>query len=353
MITVQFKLLPTPEQELLLKRTALEYISSVNDLLDYVSGQVSMPKLSSASYNADLPSAVKNEVINTVKVIYKKFSKGKCDSLPILRKPVITWNNQNYKLSENTVEFPVSINGKNKRLMVKAVVTEYQTDKLIGKLGSLRITQKNAKWIAQVAVNTDDESKIDTNIVMGIDLGLKIPAVAVTDTGKTKFSGNGRQNKYMKRKHRSRRKKLGKAKKQKAIEALNNKEQRWMRDQDHKTSREIVNFAIANNVSVIRMEQLTNIRTTARTSRKNEKNLHTWSFYRLSQYIEYKAKMAGIGVEYVNPKYTSQICPFCGERNHAKDRKYSCSCGYHTHRDRVGAINIISAPVIVGKRRSA
>ena len=28
----------------------------------------------------------------------------------------------------------------------------------------------------------------------------------------------------------------------------------------------------------------------ARKSRKNEKGLHTWSFYRLSQFSEYKAK---------------------------------------------------------------
>ena len=48
-----------------------------------------------------------------------------------------------------------------------------------------------------------------------------------------------------------------------------------MKDQDHKISRQIVNFAIENNVSIIRLENLTNIRNTARTSRKNEKNLHT------------------------------------------------------------------------------
>jgi transposase len=73
--------------------------------------------------------------------------------------------------------------------------------------------------------------------------------------------------------------------------------------------------------------------------------LHTWSFYRLAKYIEYKAKLEGIKVEYVNPQHTSQICPCCGELNKARDRKYVCrSCGFNTHRDRLGAINIISAP---------
>ncbi|OWZ85004.1 hypothetical protein CDO51_00980 [Natranaerobius trueperi] len=44
-----------------------------------------------------------------------------------------------------------------------------------------------------------------------------------------------------------------------------------------KISRKVVDFS--------------NIRNTARTSHKNEKNLHTWSFYRLALFIEYKAKL--------------------------------------------------------------
>lgn len=72
-----------------------------------------------------------------------------------------------------------------------------------------------------------------------------------------------------------------------------------MQDQDHQVSRQLVNFAKVNSISTIRLEKLSGIRQTARTSRKNEKNLHTWSFYRLAQFIEYKAILEGIKVEYV------------------------------------------------------
>lgn len=126
-----------------------------------------------------------------------------------------------------------------------------------------------------------------------------------------------------------------------------------MKDKDNKLSREIVNFAKENNVSIIRLEKLTNIRNAAKTSRKNEKNIHTWSFYRLARFIEYKSNLEGIKVEYVNPKYTSQACPICRELNHAKDRKYSCKCGFKAHRDRVGALNIINATVLDGNSLSA
>lgn len=363
-ITTQFKLLPTLEQIGILENTMREYINTTNNVVnDYVVGGTGL-KLSSKTVNADLPSALKNQAIQDAKSIFKKYTKNlkanakkepdkqKEIKVPILKKPVAIWNNQNFAIQTGHISFPVWINGKVTRMIVETVLTEYQTNLLINKLGTLRITQKQNKYIAQIAVDVEPMQPINGQ-VMGIDLGLKIPAVAVAENGKTKFCGNGRQNKYIKRKHRATRKKLGKLKKQKAINKLNNKEQRWMRDQDHKVSRQLVNFAKKNNVSVIHLEKLSGIRQTARTSRKNEKNLHSWSFYRLAQFIEYKAFLEGIKVNYVDPKYTSQTCPACGERNKAKDRKYKCSCGFKGHRDCVGAKNIITAPVISGNSLSA
>ena len=140
-------------------------------------------------------------------------------------------------------------------------------------------------------------------------MGLKVPAVVVTSTGKTKFVGNGRQNKYIRRKYKEHRRKMGKLKKLSAIRKQENKEHRYMKDQNHKISRKIVNMAIEEQVSVIKIEKLTNIRQTTRTSRKNAKNLHNWSFYQLQMFIAYKAALAGIKVIEVNPAYTSQTCP--------------------------------------------
>ena len=106
-------------------------------------------------------------------------------------------------------------------------------------------------------------------------------------------------------------------------------------------------------LSVIKLERLQNIRSTTRTSRKNNHSLHTWSFYRLATFIEYKAKLAGIKVEYVDPAYTSQICPICGSVHHANDRNYTCRCGFHTHRDLLGAINICNSTEYIGNRYTA
>ncbi len=358
-ITVKIKLQPTKEQSKQLRITTAEYIGLVNQVVsDYVAADQSL-KYTSKDVATNLPSAVKNQAIRDAKSVFVKYKKAvrvnaglkpedqKEVKVPFLKKPVAIWNNQNYSLKDNILSFPVIIAGKSKRIEVEAVLTEYQQMRLTGKFGSLRITQKSGKYIAQIAVDTLAQ-KTEADKVMGVDLGLKIPAVSVVEGGKTSFFGNGRQNKFIKRKHRSVRSRLGKLKKLAAIRKRHDKEQRWMKDQDHKISRQIVNFAKEYNVVIIRLEQLSGIRQTARTSRKNEKNLHSWSFYRLAQYIEYKAFLLGIKVEYVNPKYTSQKCPICGELNKANDRKYKCSCGYKTHRDRLGAINIISATVADG-----
>ena len=363
-ITVKVKLEPKKEQLDHILGATKEYIRLVNQIVsDSVLADKPL-KLTSKDVVADLPSAVKNQAIRDAKSVFARYKKSlhanaklepekqKEVKVPVLKKLVAIWNNQNYSLKDNILSFPVWIDSKSKCLGIKVILNDYQQERLTGKLGSLRITQKAGKYIAQIAVDVSQEHK-QTGAVMGVDLGLKIPAVAVVKGGKTKFLGNGRQNKFVKRKYRSTRRKLGKLKKLSAIRKRHDKEQRWMKDQDHKISRQIVNFAKENNVATIRLEKLSGIRQTARTSRKNAKNLHSWSFYRLAHFIEYKARLSGISTEYVDPKHTSQKCPLCQQLNKANDRKYTCRCGFNSHRDRVGAMNIISATVADGKSLSA
>lgn len=335
-----------PDNPNILRRLSQEYISTINQLTEHAIQQKSFPKITTKDIKTILPSAICNQAIRDARSVFAKYKKTGKRS--ILKKPVYYINNQNYTILNNAIAFPIVVEGKVKKTYFHAIPTERDMELIKkSKLGLMRIVEKSGKWYAQVSVQIPEEKSTGENI-MGIDLGLKNPAVAVTSTGKTRFFGNGRQIKYIRRKYQSRRKKLGKLKKLHAIKKLGNKESRWMTDQNHKISRQIVNFAIQENVSVIKLESLANICQTTRKSRKNAKNLHNWSFYQLQKFIEYKANLAGIKVVYVNPAYTSQTCPCCGTRNHANDRKYECQCGFKAHRDRVGAINIMNQPVADG-----
>lgn len=340
-----------PNHPAVLRQLGKEYVRVVNQLSEQAEQLGVFPKVTTKDVESNLPSAVCNQAIRDAKGVYRKSKK--LGTRPILKKPVYFINNQNYSISENTVAFPIIVDGKTKKTTFRATPTNRDMELLSkAKLGLMRIVEKSGKWYAQISLEVPT---IESNgeYMMGIDLGLKVPAVAVTSTGKTRFFGNGRQNKYIRRKYQQRRSKLGKLKKLSAIRKLGNKEQRWIKDQNHKMSRQIVNTAMQEGVSIIKLERLENIRKTARTSRKNAKNLHSWTFYQLQQFISYKASLVGIRVVEVNPAYTSQSCPVCGERNQARDRKYECSCGFKAHRDRVGAINIMRQPVADGNSLSA
>ena len=363
------KLYPTEYQSELIKATMSEYISTVNRLVsDAVSGK-SIFKVTTADVSANLPSALTNQCIRDAKSIVKKHYKAchasvlknrklakkksnirtTAPKLPILKKPCCYVNNQNFKVNDSNIEFPVMVNGRSKRISVKTKMSDKQKSVFTSyKLGTMRIVEKGNSLVAQIVYDADEIAFSDNGNVMGVDLGIKCPAVSYCFDGSVKFYGNGRKNKYMRRHYKYLRKKLGNAKKLDVIKRINDKEQRIMKDIDHKLSHDIIETAVAHNVKVIKLEQLQNIRSTTRTSRKNNPSLHTWSFYRLAQFIEYKAKLAGIKVEYVNPAYTSQKCPVCGSVHHANDRNYTCSCGFHIHRDVLGAMNICNSTEYVG-----
>ena len=346
---------PTRFEEQLLVSSSLAYINSINSLVAEMVVERKTTKKTSKDIYAPLNSAVKNQVIRDAKSVFQRAKETEFSIVPVLKKPVIIWNNQNFTVTPTHVSMPFIVDGKSKKIAIRAIISQHELALFTQavKIGTLRVTKKGHKWMAQIAIELPTTESTNTK-VMGCDLGIKVPAVCVTDEGAVKFCGNGRMNKYVRRYHNQRRKELGKAKKLDAIKKSQDKEQRWMKDQDHKISREIINFAIEHQVGTIRLERLSGIRKTTRKSRKNNHSLNNWSFYRLAQYIEYKANIVGIKVEYVNPSYTSQRCPNCGELNHAQDRKYHCSnCQEDKHRDLVGAFNIIYAPVLSGNSLTA
>ena len=362
------KLYMTREQKSLITGAMTEYINTVNSLVSDAVNGISISKYTTADVIANLPSALTNQCIRDAQAIFRKYKKdcreadrknavlseeGKDKkvivTVPVLRNPCCYINNQNYKVNGDYIGFPVLVNGKSKRLSIKTGMTDNQKTVFANnKLGTMRIVCKNRKIVAQIVYETAEPVHRSEGNVMGVDLGIKCPAVSYDSNGKIRFYGNGRRNKYMRRHYACLRKKLQKAKHVDAVKRIKDKEQRIMRDIDHKISKNIVKTAVAHDVKIIKLERLSNIRSATRTSRKNNHSLHNWSFYRLAMFIEYKAKLAGITVEYVDPAYTSQTCPVCGHVHHANDRNYVCKCGFHVHRDVLGAMNICNSTEYVG-----
>jgi len=106
---------------------------------------------------------------------------------------------------------------------------------------------------------------------------------------------------------------------------MKNREQRIIRDINHKVSTKLVNEVYKVKGGLV-FEDLKGIRTTAKTRRKQRYSLNSWSFYQLQMFVEYKAKKLGVPIYYVEPQYTSQRCCKCGhiERANRKGNLFNC-----------------------------
>jgi putative transposase len=344
--TVPIRLYPTLDQAAILRAHCQEYIGTINVLVQALDSDV-LPDggldASTKDFTAVLPSAVKNQALRDARSVWKRsFELG---VIPILRKPICQWNNQNWRIEGDTLIIPVYQGGHVGQMAIRCSTVESP-----GKPGVLRIKRKRGKWVADVVYTLPEPEPAPGVRIMGVDLGVKVPAVVHVIGKGHRFFGNGREQRAKRRQFYARRKALQQAKKVRAVRRSQGKERRWMRDTNHKLSQQIVSHAHQQSVGVIRMEQLAGIRQrtcrrTARTSggaqaRKNNRMIATWTFYQLATFIAYKAARVGMVVEWVDPAHTSQMCPACFHRNKATDRRYVCvECGWTGHRDAVGAIN--------------
>ncbi len=275
-------------------------------------------------------------------------------SIPHFRNTAaVSFNNQNWSIKENegiySVGFPIDGLKSYSALTLsdrqRNVLDRLSTAQI--KPGNGHLFERKNKWYFVASLGfSEPRQAVGTNTV-GVDLGLNNIAVCYDkEQGKTEFH-SGKEVRFYRIKYASQRKSLGKVKKLNVIKKSKNKERRWMKNFNHKLSRKIVNFAAKMKAGIINFENLKYIRTTAKTNHKQRQllgnTLHNWPFDQLKQFIIYKAKELGIIVNLIDPAYTSQECPVCHhiDSSNRSGIYFRCrACGYRSHADRVGAINI-------------
>ncbi|MFC7227939.1 transposase [Salinirubellus salinus] len=176
--------------------------------------------------------------------------------------------------------------------------------------------------------------------VLGVDLNVD-GSLAVTSTGA--FVGNADEMNHRRREFEKTRGSMQQAGTRSAhlsMQSMNDREHRWMQDELHRASNQILDEARDYECTHIAFENLTGIRDRM----AGAKRFHAWAFRRLYQYVEYKAEMYGIEVEQVSPAYTSQRCSSCGfthENNRRSKHQFKCQkCEYELNADYNASKNI-------------
>jgi len=127
------------------------------------------------------------------------------------------------------------------------------------------------------------------------------------------------------------------------LKKLAGKERRFAANTNHTISKRIVTAA-KDTARGIALEDLSGIRERVTVRRAQRATLHSWSFFQLRSFVEYKARLAGVPVVAVDPRNTSRTCPACGhidKRNRPSQDTFSCvACGHSGLADHIAAVNI-------------
>ena len=308
----------------------------------------------------NLPSTIVHGARAKSVEIIKSYSnlrkKRKNTNFPILKNGAVRYDNQVVKIrktdnklykyfvsllykagtkgkSDNRIELPLIIN------------SEYQTEIIqqigeIYKLGSTELLKRKNEFFIHISYSKEIDIPIPDKSFspIGIDIGVNNLAVSVARSG-VKFH-SGQKVKWKNEFFRRQKAILQNNFAMKEVKRLRGRQTKYNDFEIDNISKNIIEQAKKELKPVIVMENLKGIQQ-AKANKKQRIRLHNWFFNRLQNSIEYKANWEGIPVEYIDPKYTSQICSKCGELNKRTRHTYKCeSCGYEANADYNASKNI-------------
>jgi putative transposase len=197
---------------------------------------------------------------------------------------------------------------------------------------------------AFVTVTINEPPLMEVKQWIGIDRNTTGHVAVVSSPSSGKVWKLGKQCQHIHNKYKDVRRKMQKQGRYKEVKELGNRENRIVRDINHKISRKKVDIAV-HNACGIKMEELDGIRNNRKQASSFRYSLHSRSFYQLQTMIEYKAKLLGVPVAYIAPQYTSQLCSRCGLLGVRNGKDFSCPhCGHVDHADASASFNIALRP---------
>lgn len=238
------------------------------------------------------------------------------------------------------------------REKIPYVCGEHQRELMKHRKGEVDLMFVRGKWYLAAVCDIDDPGLLTPDGMLGVDFGIVNIA---TDSLGRQYSGAGVEAyraRYAKR--RAVLQKVGTRAAKHRLRQMSGRQSRFQKHQNHCISKQIVATAERSGMGIV-LEDLKHIRSRVKANKEQRKRLHNWGFGQLRNFVEYKAKRAGLPVETINPKNTSRECAACGhvsKENRKTQAEFLCLvCGHGSNADQNAAC-IIAGRAIVTKPNS-
>ena len=347
-LILEVKLKPTKMQVELLKATQRRFNEACNFVskVAFENKELNQYQLHKLTYyeirdKFKLPAQLAVRAISKVTDAYKTGNKNTMRRFRL---------NGSVAFDSHIMNFPnedlVSLRLLESREKIFFVMGEYQRKRWEFSKGQANLVLKQGKFYLQISTKIPEETPLEPKGFLGVDLGI---VNITTDSDGEIFSGeeiNSKRFKY-KRLRKDLQAKGSKSAKR-HLKKVSKKESNFSKNTNHIISKKLVEKA-KRTCRGISLEDLKGIRQSkARKSQRDK--LHSWSFYQLRLFIEYKSQLAGVPMILVDPAYTSQTCSECGhidKANRKSQSDFCCvNCGNIEHADVNAAKNISSIAVV-------
>ena len=245
-------------------------------------------------------------------------------------------------LSWKTDKQFVSIWTLNGRLKIPYVCGNRQKELLEFQQGETDLVLIDGKFFLHATCNIETPTPDDFKDVIGVDRG--IVNIATLSSGENFASNHLLSIRCRYRNIRKKLQKKGTISAKRLLKKRNKKETRFATHTNHVISKAIVAKAKDTKQSIA-LEDLRGIRERTTVRKKQRATHHSWGFYQLAKFIEYKAMLAGVPVIYIDPRNTSRECISCGhidKANRKSQSVFSCvKCGHTANAD-INAAMIIA-----------
>lgn len=226
-------------------------------------------------------------------------------------------------------------------------IGDYQKARMDRGKGQADLILVKGTFYLCVVVDASEESPFDPKGVLGADLSIKY--LAVDSDGEIHSRDQVNQTRDRLDSLKSRLQSKGTKSAKRHLKKLSGRMARFSKDVNHCTSKKLVAKA-KDTKRAIALEDISGIRNRVTVRKAQRSNLYTWGFYQLRTFVEYKAKVVGVPVIFVDPRNTSRTCPSCGHISKAnrptRDEFRCVQCGFAGSADHIAAINIASRAAV-------